>query len=82
MLQAVIYKLSENDRNFPRPVTLAELKNSVAPEPEGSSPHSQQPANCPYLEPGESTPHTPQPISLRSIWFHSSIYALVFQVAL
>jgi hypothetical protein len=33
--------------------------NSVAPEPEGSSPHSQQPANGPYPEPGESTPHPP-----------------------
>jgi hypothetical protein len=31
----------------------------VAPEPEGSSPHSQQPANGPYPEPGESTPHPP-----------------------
>jgi hypothetical protein len=29
--------------------------DSVAPEPEGSSPHSQQPANGPYPEPGEST---------------------------
>jgi hypothetical protein len=28
----------------------------VAPEPEGSSPHSQQPANGPYPEPPESTP--------------------------
>jgi hypothetical protein len=25
----------------------------VAPEPEGSSPHSQEPANDPYPEPGE-----------------------------
>jgi hypothetical protein len=42
--------------------------NSVAPEPGGSSPHSQQPATGPYPEPGESTPHPPpQPISLRSI---------------
>jgi hypothetical protein len=32
------------------------LTNSVAPEPEGSSPHSQQPANGPYPEPGESPP--------------------------
>jgi hypothetical protein len=31
----------------------------VAPEPEGSSPHWQQPANGPYPEPGESTPHPP-----------------------
>jgi hypothetical protein len=45
--------------------------NSVAPEPEGSSPHSQQPANGPYPEPGESNPH-PQPISLRSILIPSS----------
>jgi hypothetical protein len=29
--------------------------NSVAPEPVGSSPHSQQPDNGPYPEPGEST---------------------------
>jgi hypothetical protein len=29
----------------------------MAPEPEGSSPHSQQPANDPYPEAGESTPH-------------------------
>jgi hypothetical protein len=41
--------------------------NSVAPEPEGSSPHSQQPANCPYPEPGESTPHPPT--NLRKVHF-------------
>jgi hypothetical protein len=35
------------------------VTNCVAPEPEGSSPHSQQPANGPYPEPAESTPHTP-----------------------
>jgi hypothetical protein len=35
------------------------ITNSVAPEPEGSSPHSQQPANDTYLEPGESTQHPP-----------------------
>jgi hypothetical protein len=35
---------------------IQHLTNSVAPEPEGSSPHSQQPANCPYPEPGESIP--------------------------
>jgi hypothetical protein len=27
--------------------------NSVAPEPEGSSPHSREPATGPYPEPGE-----------------------------
>jgi hypothetical protein len=31
----------------------------VASEPEGSSPHSQQPANGPYPEPGESTAFPP-----------------------
>jgi hypothetical protein len=31
--------------------------NSVAPQPEGSSPHTQQPATGCYPEPGESTPH-------------------------
>jgi hypothetical protein len=31
--------------------------NSVAPQPEGSSPHSQQPASGPYPQPVESTPH-------------------------
>jgi hypothetical protein len=29
----------------------------MAQEPEGSSPHSQQPATGPYLEPVESSPH-------------------------
>jgi hypothetical protein len=31
----------------------------VSPEPEGSSPHSQELASGPYPEPGESTPHPP-----------------------
>jgi hypothetical protein len=35
------------------------LTHSVEPEPDGSSPHSQQPATCPYPEPGGSTPHPP-----------------------
>jgi hypothetical protein len=43
---------------FRRP-GLSWLTNSVAPEPEGSSPHSQQAANGSHAEPGESTPHTP-----------------------
>jgi hypothetical protein len=33
--------------------------HSVAPEPEGTSPCSQKPANSLYPEPGESTPHPP-----------------------
>jgi hypothetical protein len=49
-----------------------QLTSSVAPEPKGSSPHSQQPANDSYPEPGESTPHPPQPIFLRSILIPSS----------
>jgi hypothetical protein len=35
----------------------SKLTNSVAPEPEGLSPHSQQPANGPYPEPDESIQH-------------------------
>jgi hypothetical protein len=51
--------------------------NSVAPEPEGSSPHSQQPASGPYPEPGESTPH-PLPPAANLPKVHSDpIYALV-----
>jgi hypothetical protein len=42
--------------------------NSVAPEPEGSSPHSQQPAKGPYPEPGEPTPTPPN--NLPKIYFH------------
>jgi hypothetical protein len=38
----------------------------MAPETEGSSPHSQEPASGPYPEPGESTPH-PQTNLRRSI---------------
>jgi hypothetical protein len=41
---------------------------TVAPEPEGSSPHSQQPANGPYPEPAESTPHPP-PTNLPKVHF-------------
>jgi hypothetical protein len=40
----------------------------VAPEPEGSSPHSQQPANGPYPEPDKSTPH-PSPTNLSKVHF-------------
>jgi hypothetical protein len=49
--------------------------NSVAPEPEGSSPYSQEPTNGPYPELVESSPH-PQPISLRSILIPSSHQSL------
>jgi hypothetical protein len=46
------------------------VTNPVAPEPEGSSPHSQQPATDSYPEPRESIPF--QPISLRPILIPSS----------
>jgi hypothetical protein len=55
---------------------LKHLTNSVMPEPEGSSPHSQQPTNDPYPEPGESTPNPP-PTNLPKVHF-DPIYALVF----
>jgi hypothetical protein len=48
-----------------------ELTNSVAPEPEGSSPYLQQPVISPYPEPTGSTLH-PQPVFLRSILITSS----------
>jgi hypothetical protein len=35
------------------------LTNSMAQEPKGSSPHSQQFATGPYSEPVESNPHPP-----------------------
>jgi hypothetical protein len=47
------------------------VTNSVAPEPESSSPHLLQLATDPYPKPVESNPH-PQPISLRSILIPSS----------
>jgi hypothetical protein len=33
------------------------ITNSVVPQPEGSSPCSQEPTTTPYPEPGESNPH-------------------------
>jgi hypothetical protein len=38
---------------------VEQLTNSVAQEPEASSPHSQQPATGPCPEPVESNPHPP-----------------------
>ena len=40
-------------------------------EPEGSSPHSQQPTTCPYPEPDRASP-CPHPISRTSILILSS----------
>ena len=36
-------------------------------EPDGSLPHSQVPATCPYPEPARSSPYPPHPTSRRSI---------------
>jgi hypothetical protein len=55
-----------------KPSQFKFLTNSVAPEPEGSSPHSWKPAKGPYPERGESTPQPPRTISLRSILIPSS----------
>jgi len=41
-------------------------------EPEGSSPHSQVPATCPYPEPARSSPYPLHPTSWRSILILSS----------
>ena len=41
-------------------------------EPEGSLPHSQVPANCPYPEPQRSSPYPHIPPSWRSILILSS----------
>jgi hypothetical protein len=43
-------------------------------EPEGSLPHSQAPANCPYPEPDQSSPCLPIPL------LEDPINAYVFQV--
>jgi hypothetical protein len=53
-------------------LSTTDLTNSVTQEPEGSSPHSQQPAASPCPEPVESNPHPAKPISLRSILIPSS----------
>jgi hypothetical protein len=44
----------------------------VAPGPEGSSLHSQQPATSTYPEPTESTSHPSQPVCPRCILIPSS----------
>jgi len=42
------------------------LTNYMVPEPEGSSPHSQQPATGPYPAPVESTPEPPANLKIHS----------------
>jgi hypothetical protein len=43
----------------PRPLATVAITNSLALEPEGSSPHSQKPASGPYPEPTGSNLHSP-----------------------
>jgi hypothetical protein len=52
----------------------------VAPEPEGSSPHSQQLATGPYPDPLESIPHPTSQSPQGPFWFHPPIYASVCRV--
>jgi hypothetical protein len=47
--------------------------NYVAPEPEGSSRHSQQPATGPYPEPIESTSRTPHPVTEIKIMYSNCL---------
>ena len=47
-------------------------KFSAFLEPEGSLPHSQVPATCPYPEPTRFSPYPPHPTSWRSILILSS----------
>jgi len=49
-------------------------------EPEGSLPHSQVPATCPYSEPDRSSPYTHIPLSEYTSSYYSPIYAWVSQV--
>ena len=47
--------------------------------PEGSLPHSQVPATCPYPEPARSSPHPHIPLPENPSLYYSPIYAWVFQ---
>ena len=49
-------------------------------EPEGSSPHSQEPHTCPYPEPDQSCPCFPNPLIENTFYCYPLIYAWVFQL--
>jgi len=49
-------------------------------EPEGSLPHSQVPAICPYPEPAGSSPCSNIPFPVDPSEYYPPIYALVSQV--
>jgi hypothetical protein len=72
---------------------FVKLTNSVAPEPDGSSPCSQDPAASPYPEPTESTPHAQAnilkihshsilpPTPRSSEWLHNNKMAVCLEAA-
>jgi hypothetical protein len=47
-------------------------------EPEGSLPHSQAPATCPYLQPDQSSPRLPIPLLEDPFWYYSFIFVAVY----
>ena len=49
-------------------------------EPEGSLPHSQQPAICPYPQPDRSNPCLPIVIFEDTFQYYLLVFAWVFQV--
>ena len=49
-------------------------------EPEGSLPHSQQPATCPYPRPARSSPYPHIPLPEDPSLYNPPIYGWVFQV--
>ena len=49
-------------------------------EPEGSLPHSQQPATCPYPEPERSSRSPTIPPLEDQFQYYSPLYVWVFQV--
>jgi len=49
-------------------------------EPEGSLPHSQVPATCPYPEPDRSIPYPQIPLPEDPSYYYPPIYAWVSQV--
>jgi hypothetical protein len=60
-------------------ILSSQLANSVAQEPEASSPHSQRPATGLYPKPTGSTLHSPSQSPQDPFWSHSHIYVFVFQ---
>jgi hypothetical protein len=69
--------------DIPQTVGISnKVSKSVAPESEGSSPHSREPATGPYPEPGEFIPHPwPSQSPQDPFWSHPTICSSVFRVA-